>query len=85
MYCIVHEQDTQEHKRISIITCMCRIVVWTRNDSLLVADHLQLADQQSYVGCSFNPLPSLPSDFQCWHNLEVLKLNCCELQVSFYK
>ncbi|KAL3135740.1 hypothetical protein ABBQ38_006209 [Trebouxia sp. C0009 RCD-2024] len=29
---------------------------------------------------SFNPLPSLPSDFQCWHNLEVLKLNCCELQ-----
>lgn len=32
--------------------------------------------------CSFNPLPSLPSDFQCWHNLEVLKLNCCELQVQ---
>lgn len=29
---------------------------------------------------SFNPLPSLPSDLQCWHNLKVLKLNCCELQ-----
>ncbi len=57
----------------------------TRNHTLLVAEHLQLADQQSCVGCSFNPLPSLPSDFQCWHNLEVLKLNCCELQVSFYK